>query len=350
MQNLDKSEVSTLLEKIGLHAQFKENSAALWVDGLKKISHVPVHYLSHFVDYQSIVFKSKSDSLINISMIILNDNKPCGYWPLFYDPRSCEFVKSLNDQYGGIVLPPLFIDNLPKKTERRVINSCLTFLRHLKVACTGTVWRASELTASTTVSQWYQLCLENGATLDKVCYELYVDLSLPLDKIRSSIRKSYRPLVSSGLKNWNVSVMDSHCEDTWEKFRSLHRHVSGRVTRPIQSWELQHEAIKNGDAFLIHVNDSDGKMVGAGYFDMSAKEGNYSVATYDKNLSDQPLGHLVQYQAILTLKEKQKDLYYLGSRFFIADPPHVSEKQIDISSFKAGFSTFMAPRTVLLMS
>ena len=37
---------------------------------------------------------------------------------------------------------------------------------------------------------------------------------------------------------------------------------------------------------------------------MSVNEGNYSVATYDKSLTDEPLGHMVQYQAILTLKEK----------------------------------------------
>ena len=75
-------------------------------------------------------------------------------------------------------------------------------------------------------------------------------------------------------------------------------------------------------------------MAGGGFFDMSRNEGNYSVATYDKSLTDQPLGHMVQYQAILTLKEKGRSLYYIGSRFYQEDLPGVSEKQVDISSFK----------------
>ena len=45
--------------------------------------------------------------------------------------------------------------------------------------------RSSELSAKVTVSQWHQLCLENGAVLDKVNYELFVDLSLSINQIRS---------------------------------------------------------------------------------------------------------------------------------------------------------------------
>jgi hypothetical protein len=80
---------------------------------------------------------------------------------------------------------------------------------------------------------------------------------------------------------------------------------------------------------------------------MSRNEGNYSVATYKKSLSDQPLGHLVQYQALLTLKQKGLSRYYIGSRFYRAEQPGVSEKQVNISSFKAGFASFLLPRVTL---
>ena len=346
---LKKSEVMTLIQEAGLDAQFRENCGSQWSDGVNQISEVPYCYLDHLISYQSIIFKSVSENLIDISLVLYNDKRICGVWPLFLDLGKKEPIKSVHDQYGGIVVPPLFIENFPKKSERKIIKSCIRFLNSLLIQSRGEAWRASEFSAKVAVSQWSQLCLENGAVLDKVSYELYVDLSLSIDKIRSFIRKSYRPLVSSGLKKWTVSVMDQHCEITWNNFRSLHRRVSGRVTRPIESWDIQHNAIKAGDAFLVYVSDPEGKMVGGGYFDMSGNEGHYSVATYDKDLTNQPLGHMVQYQAILTLKEKGRSLYYIGSRFYHEDLPGVSKKQVDISSFKAGFSTFMIPRVVLLL-
>ncbi|MDC0134426.1 hypothetical protein OAI36_00055 [Alphaproteobacteria bacterium] len=197
------------------------------------------------------------------------------------------------------------------------------------------------------VSQWHQIAMENNADMDRVNYELYVDLTLSIDDLRKSIRKSYKPLVSSGLKDWDVTVLDQYCEKTWNRFRELHKSVSGRVTRPIESWNIQHNAIESGDAFLVYVSGRDGEMVGGGLFDMSGNEANYSVATYKKSLSDQPLGHLVQYHALLTLKEKGRSRYYIGSRFYREELPGVTEKQVNISSFKAGFSTFLLLRVTL---
>ena len=282
--------------------------------------------------------------------MLYNDNKTCGVWPLYLDFGKEDPIKSINDNYGGVIVPPLFIENFPKKSQRKIIKACIRFLNSLVTKSKGEVWRSSELSAKVNVSQWHQLCLENGAVLDKVNYELYVDLSLSINQIRSFIRKSYRPLVSSGLKKWTVSVMDEYCENTWSDFRTLHKHVAGRVTRPIESWDIQKNAIKAGDAFLVYVSNSEGKMVGGGYFDMSVNEGNYSVATYDKSLMDEPLGHMVQYQAILTLKEKGRSLYYIGSRFYSENLPSISKKLVDITSFKAGFSTFMVPNVVLMFS
>ena len=339
-----------VIKEAGLDAQFRENSENQWSDGVKKISEVPTYYLEHLVNYQLTVFKYLSENLIDISLVLYNDNKICAVWPLYFDFGKKEPIKSINDNYGGVIVPPLFIENFPKKSQRKIIKACIRFLNSLLAKSKGQVWRSSEPSSKAQISQWHQLCLENGAILDKVNYELYVDLSLSIKQIRSFIRKSYRPLVSSGLKKWTVSVMDKYCENTWSDFRALHKNVAGRVTRPKESWDIQHNAIKNGDAFLVYVSNTEGKMVGGGYFDMSANEGNYSVASYDKNLIDEPLGHMVQYQAILTLKEKGRSLYYIGSRFYFENLPSISKKLVDITSFKAGFSTFMVPNVVLLFS
>lgn len=344
---LEIKEVKALIQRSQLDAELRADCANEWSDLVDQNSDVPSFYLENEVDYQIAVFNYLSKSSTDISLILYHDNSPCGVWPLALDTCDKEPLKSINNQYGGIILPPLFANNFPKKSERKVIKSCMEFLNKLLVASGGECWRTNDASLDGYVSQWYQIALEKGAMLDKVSYEMHLDVSMSVDEIRKCIRKSYRPLISSGEKNWTASVMDQYCEDTWNKFRTLHKTVTGRVTRSVDTWNIQHQAIKNGNAFLVYIVNSEGIMVGGGVFVTSGYQCHYSVGSYDRRLSDQPLGHMVQYQAILTMKEKGIKMYYLGDRFYRENLPFVTKKQVDISHFKQGFSSKIFPRISL---
>ena len=348
MSKVNLNQIKTLVENSGLNAEFRENSGISWTEIVKEQQNVPAFYMEHYVDYQTVSFNNLSDSSKDISLILFHDNKPCGVWPLVLDMSDKEPLKSINIQYGGIVVPPLFVDNFPKKSQRKVIKSCIEFLNKLLAMSNGECWRTSEVSLDGDVSQWYQIALENGGILDKVSYEMHLDISMPIDEIRKHIRKSYRPLISSGQKNWTTLVMDRCDEENWNKFRALHKKVAGRITRSINTWNIQHQAIKNGHAFLVYILNAEGVMIAGGYFDMSSYQCQYSVASYDKDFSDQPLGHLVQYEAILTMKKKGIEIYYIGDRFYKENLPFVTNKQVDISHFKQGFSSNIFPRIGLL--
>ena len=120
-----------LIKEAGLDAQFRENSKNHWSDGVKKISEVPTYYQEHLVDYQLTVFKYVSENLIDISLVLYNDNKTCGVWPLYLDFGKKDPIKSINDNYGGVIVPPLFIENFPKKSQRKIIKACIRFLNSL---------------------------------------------------------------------------------------------------------------------------------------------------------------------------------------------------------------------------
>ncbi len=345
---LNYPEIQKIFEESGLNAQFRAHAKEDWLIVTAKSSFVPTLYGWDFLDYNTVYFKSFSESSIDISLVIYHDNYPCAIWPLAFDPKDDEPLKTVNKLYGGIVAPPLFVENFPKKSQRSIIKSCLMFLNNIMGVSDGTCWRTNELSFTGNAGQWHQIALEMGGSLDRINYEMYVDLSKSINDIRSSIRKSFRPLVSSGLKNWTVTVMDQFCEKTWKSFRELHKRVAGRITRPDETWNIQHEAIKSGNAFLVYVSGPEGLMVGGGYFDMSVDECNYSVGSYDKQFSDQPLGHMIQYQAILTAKEKGRKMYYIGDRFYKEHLPNVTEKRVQISHFQQGFSSNIFPRIGLI--
>ena len=343
-------DIKAIQNEEGLSAEFRVEASKKWNNVVSQIQHIPTVYTEYQIDYQHAYFKEIYPNLLNVSLVIFNGKYPCGIWPLSIISHSTDPIRSVSNQYGDIVIPPLFIDNFPKKSQRKVIKSCINFLNKLLELCKGEFWRASAFSTEISLSQWYQISLEKGGALSRVDYEMYVDLSMTIEEIRKFIRKSYRPLVSSGLKKWKVLVLDYYCEDIWTRFRELHRAVSGRVTRPLETWNLQHDAIKTKQAFLVYILNENGDMVGGGLFDIGKNESSYAVGVYDRNLSDQPLGHLIQYRAIEEMLKRNLRWYYIGPRFYKEELPFVTEKQVNISSFKQGFSSHLFPRIGLIFS
>ena len=345
-----------IIEKIlidsGLNATFKQHCETEWDDVVSRAEYVSVEYTSYQEIYQYEYFKGSSKSVLNISLVIYYNKKASAIWPLMLDLNSSEPVKTKNNQYGGIIIPPLFINEFPKKSQRKIIKCCIKFLNNVLKMYSGDCWRSNEISINDKgLGQWYQLMMESNAELGRVNNEMYVDLSLSTDSYRKFIRKSYRPLISLGYKSWKTFVMDecNSSEIIWKKFQDLHKYVSGKITRPDVTWDLQYSAIKNNDAFLIYIIDSNGKMIGGGLFDMSEDECYYGVGVYDRNFIDQPLGHMIQYHAMKEMKERKIKWYRLGSRFYKEDLEHIDGKRVSISNFTQGFLTHMFPRIDLVL-
>lgn len=178
-------------------------------------------------------------------------------------------------------------------------------------------------------------------------HELFVDLSLDIETIKANFRKSYKSLITSGTRSWAVGEMTAGHPALWEEFRELHLQVSGRVTRCPESWDVQHRAIAEGDAFLVYLRDSNGKMVGGGFFATTRDEGAYAVGAYDRSLFDKPLGHVVQFRAIELMKSRKLRWYKIGQRHYPSELATATDKEISISEFKQGFATHLFPQFVL---
>jgi FemAB family protein len=336
----------------GLTVKFKEKYNNDWVTVTNEAKYVPVDYVSYQSSYQYEYFRAINENLIDISVVIYYDHRACGIWPLLLDVNSSEPIKSKNNLYGGIVIPPLFVSTLQEKIKRKIMKSCINTLNIILKKCCGECWRTNEVyDTNNGLGQWHQIALINSAELDKVNCEMYVDLKLSTKEYRKFVRKSYRPLISSGSKNWETFVMDSCNIDTsiWNKFKILHKNVSGRSTRSDETWNMQYNAIKHGDSFIVYIADSSEKMVGGALFDISKDECNYSVGVYDRELFDQPLGHMIQYRAIEEMKIKDISWYRLGTRLYKEESGFIDKKRVNISSFMQGFSTHMFPRIGLII-
>jgi FemAB family protein len=164
-------------------------------------------------------------------------------------------------------------------------------------------------------------------------------LNWPLSDIWASIRRRYKALINAGDRLWEKSVLTDFSEELWKEFRLLHLMVAGRQTRSLESWNVQHEAIASGDAFLVYLRDESKRMVGGGLFHVSRDEGVYAVGAYDRSLFDKPLGHIVQWQAIQEMKKRKVHWYKIGVTSYPGDVPKPTDKEMSISHFKEGFAT-----------
>lgn len=336
--------IVTALERSNLKAVLRQDNREAWRQAWEALPYQPVNYAEPMIDYQHAYLRGTGWELNDVSLVLLNDGRPCGLWPLTLGgPQGKPRITST----GSAVFAPVFISGLSQSTVKAICGRAIVFLQKLAEHFAHEnvlVEQAAEPGAlANQATKWHQKLMACDAAVT-VRHDLYVDLCPPLPEIRSSFRKSYKPLISSGLKSWQVSLLDQnsvHASD-WAEFKRLHFDVAGGRTRDDETWDAQLAMIYAGHAFLIELRDPSSQcIVGAGFFQHSRDEGLYAVAAYDRSLFDKPLGHVVQQIAIEKLKSLGVRWYRIGERFYPQDRPKPSDKEMTIAAFKQGFASHM---------
>jgi FemAB family protein len=332
-----------LASKYGLYVGLRETSSLEWEQVLEQAAYVPVSYSQAMINYQGAYFGGLSKAWQDCSLVLFNDRKPCAVWPISVALNDSRWSIS---SAGDAVVGPLFSRHLSNKSVKSLVTACAGFLNAFAAQVGCDIRYQESFRDSDGLSEWYLRTVQE-APPKAVKHDLYIDLRPDLTSIRGHFRKSYKPLISSGEKLWQVAVSCKSEPSVWEEFRLLHLAVAGRETRTLQSWDAQLQAIAAQAAFLVYLRDPDGRMVGGGLFHITRDEGLYAVAAYDRALFDKPLGHVVQYHAILEMKKRQLRWYKLGSRVFQGDEPQPSPKELSIAEFKQGFASHVFPRIEL---
>lgn len=336
------------LGRVGLSAAPRTGNATAWEAAWARLAYQPVSAAAPMLNYQHAYLEGAGWEVAEASLTLLNDGQPAGIWPLTLGGPSGPRLTSQGAPVGG----PLFIGGLSPRTAKRLTTQCIEVVQSLTPSlaepprCSSTIQPSQ---AASGLSEWYQQWLSLGAS-PEVRHDLFVHLELPLAEIRAGFRKSYRPLISMGLRDWKVGVLDSvdGLDSVWPDFVALHRDVAGRATRSAATWELQRQMIAAGEAILVHLSDpKDGRMVGGGFFQSTRDEALYAVAAYDRSLFDKPLGHAVQATAIERFKAAGMRWYRVGERHFASDQPPPSSKELAIAAFKQGFASHLVPRFLL---
>ena len=241
------------------------------------------------------------------------------------------------------VYPPLLSASISTRRSKEISRACINLGYHLAGQFGMDDWSCREYgPIGHGLSHWHTESRNLGAT-SQLESHLYLDLSLEIETIRTSVRQSYKSLIRSGLQKLSPTVFVGESYDEWNEFRLLHRFVSGRTTRSIETWNLQFELMREGRAFSVYVRDSAEKLIGAIYIHHTKDEALYVSGVFDRNLKNTSLSHVSQWIAIQELQKRQVRWYCLGERPYASTVPAPSDKDISIAYFKEGFATDKFP-------
>ena len=334
-----------LLKIIYDHFPDFNNNNNNWQNVLDNCSIVPSFlYLQSMIEYY-VSYYDKNDA-INLSFVLYNNKEPVGVMPLIVSKNDKqEWVLSSNETE---IIEPLFRKSLAPKVKKRLEKELqyliLDITKQLDIRKCQFV-NVNLLNVSNWYLMWAKMAKEVFST-----HHIFVNLSLSLQDIHLKFRKSFKPLVNKGLREWKVEVHEKVSNELFDSFRLFHKSEAGRVTRSNESWQIQKKQINSGESFLVLVKSKEDSLVGGGLFTYSRDKGFYSVGVYKRELNNTPLGHIVQMKAIETLKKNNVLWYEIGQKYLEIDRRKPNKKELLISHFMEGFASDIIARQNLIVN
>ena len=165
-----------------------------------------------------------------------------------------------------------------------------------------------------------------------------IDLHNPHNLEKASMRKSYTSIINWGLRELNPQIYNSQniTRMLMDEFRKLHIKEVGRETRSVQSWIRQLEMIQAGEAFIV-LGVWKGELVSAAFFPCNFNHCYYGSPASRRDLFEKPLLHSLMWKAIHYAKEIGCRWFEVGEQVFPNSKLNPTEKEMNISHFKAGF-------------
>ena len=274
------------------------------------------------------------------SFVIKKNDLPVAICPLFLEEQNNRYFFSSN---LGYQVAPLVSSRSTEKQRKKIERFCFEEID--KLAKRKRVVKCMSQIDPVAGGYSYNVLTEYGY-LDASLQTAVIDLGNKLEVLRSNLRKSYKSLINNGIDKFTIFVMDSgnHDYDVHEIYRKLHHKTSGRITRPIETFDMQFEDLKNDRAMLIALKDKD-QFVAFSYFLHYRNCAYYGSAADDPDYESKiPLEHCIIWTAIDYYKKRGVNFLEIGAQQFGTQFfDHPSQKDLNICFFKRGFGGKIIP-------
>ncbi len=174
-----------------------------------------------------------------------------------------------------------------------------------------------------------------------------IDLSKDTAALYEDLRKNHKRNIEAG-KEFDVKVFfgENVTRDIFIAYKEMHHKAAGRKTRPDTTFEMMYDWLVKKQAFLFAVIHKD-SFIGFEYYSVF-KDNVYGFsAANDPDFEHLPVRHILEWQAILWMKQQGYKYYEIGMQHYgILPYDFPDKKNIDISHFKRGFGGFAVPQYI----
>ena len=317
------------------HPEFQK----MWERFLSQNDHVSVFYTLNWMDYQR--YYSEDRFVDDLSFIFLGaDNEPLAICPLYLENYDGLVRFSYRGEFLESLRTPLISGGVKRKHRKRIEKELYLMIDEL--AAKHNVQKCNFLIdplCAVYDNEYYNYLTQYGY-LDASIATQIIDLTKHRDDLWAELRKSYKALINKANKTYEVLVMDYRdpVSDMHDNYRTLHYKAAGRITRPIETFNLQFEMLRNDQAMLLGVKHKN-QFVTFSYFIHLNKTAYYASEADDPDIEiPVTCGPLMQWKAMEYYKDRDFNFMELDNQQFghqVYD--HPSEKDIMISLFKRGF-------------
>jgi len=276
------------------------------------------------------ISKFKSLFSADKSFVYLVNNEPaaCVFLPI---EKNGEFLSATRS--GSYIEAPLFVNQAIAKEIFSEIDRIAAENKLAKIMF------AVDVFSNNNCNYNY---LQKFDYIDASILSYVIDLSGNEEDFLRNCRRGHKCDIKKILNDKNFKVFFADQKNpSWElheEYRALHHKCSGRVARPKESFDLQFEKLKLGEAVLFGVSYK-GKNIAFSYFEYQGDYGIYEASADDPDYSEIPLYHILVFSAMKYLKSK-------GVRYLDTGQPSSpsmqigycpDKKQLGIALFKRGF-------------
>ena len=174
--------------------------------------------------------------------------------------------------------------------------------------------------------------------IDKIFYDINIDLSEGLEKIKKNFTSNTRNEIKKNYPYTSYEIIDrnNYKKDDIFEMMNLHIKISGKKTRSEETWRLNEKMIMSGKGFLIKVNYRN-ETVSYSFFSY-----NDFICSYFSSVADRKyynyiknMHHKSLWTAIIFAANKSK-VFNVG-KVTMFNKNYMSDKEKNIEKFKKKF-------------
>ena len=277
----------------------KETKDNLWESLLMK-SECNLNYEAYFVKYQTISYPLNS-----LSGLVFNDSIPVAMFVVYSDVQQTRILP--------MSLPPIYFSDNP------IIRSLANDFYQNLISCQNQ-FQELVLNNKRNVSWLPQLHLDSSELTSKAASsEFIIELEKSEETLLDRMSRNHKRTIKNAIETGQRVIEISSC--TAEKeinfyfniYREMHTLVSGRETRPIESFEFMKELIYRGICKLF-INFLEEEPISFLYCDSAREYARGWSQVTKPNLGKKIFPRtLLEWTAMKSYKKEGRKVYYLGA-------------------------------------